>query len=225
MCGSVPSTVLALPATALVLPSVRAGDDPEVAALRAAVGALPGLRGRDVVVAAPDPSAGPTATWLTPPEGEVHLGGLGLADLRAPVEGDGVAAAPGADLAVLAAWATGQGAATVRILALPAEPVDPPPLGGATLVVAGDLAPAHGTKPPRPDLDPQQARHAEDVLLAALGDSHALVRALPAAGEAGCRSAAALLLASRVAAACGATLTTATRTEVAGVGGIVAAWA
>lgn len=224
MFRSVPSTVLALPATALVLPSVNAGDDPEVMALRAAVAALPGLDGRDVVVAAPDPSAGPMATWLTPPEGEVHLGGLGLAILRAPVAGDGCGAAPGADLAVLAVWAAGRGATTVRLLALPAQPVEPPRLDGATLVVAGDLAPAHGAKPPRPDLDPQQARHAEDVLFAALGDPDALTRALPAAGEVGCRSAAALLLASRVAAARGAALATAVRTEVAGVGGIVAAW-
>ena len=78
--------VLVLPSSALVLPAVLAGDDEEVTALRAAVDALPSLDGAEVVVAAADPAAIGGPTWLAPPDGEVHLGGLGLADLRTHVE-------------------------------------------------------------------------------------------------------------------------------------------
>ncbi len=246
--------VLVLPSSALVLPAVLAGDDEEVAALRAAVDGLPSLDGTEVVVAAADPAAIGGPTWLAPPDGEVHLGGLGLADLRThvevtpPVGSDAPAgsrgshgtaapttAVPGVDLSVLAVWAAQRGARSVRPLALPADAadagadVDVEIPAQAVLVAAGDLAPVHGPKPPRPDLDPARATAVEQALLATLGG--AATDGAPSfddpagAVAAGIRGAASLHLARTAADRAGLAVRSITRTEVAGVGGVVAAWA
>lgn len=240
--------VLVLPSSALVLPAVLAGDDEEVAALRAAVDALPSLDGAEVVVAAADPAAIGGPTWLAPPDGEVHLGGLGLADLRTHVEvtprvgsdaADGsygtaapTTAVPGVDLSVLAVWAAQQGARSVRLLALPGDAdadVDVEIPAQAVLVAAGDLAPVHGPKPPRPDLDPARATAVEHALIATLGsaatDGAGSLDESAGAVAAGIRGAASLHLARTAADRAGLAVRSITRTEVAGVGGVVAAWA
>ena len=171
--------VVAIPSTALVLPSVRTGGDASIHAMRDEVErVLADVAGVAVVMAA-DPAADDGAVGLYPPDGVVHLGGLGLPEATTRVDGAPrdlpvVEAHPGADLAVLAC-AVGRLEAVRSVIAVGV------PASGAgvaeavawlagvdgvdALVVAGDLSAGHGPKPPRPSVgEPRAAAHDHAVV-------------------------------------------------------------
>ena len=172
--------VVAIPSTALVLPSVRTGGDAAIHSLRDEVERVLADVAGVVVVMAADPAADDGAVSLYPPDGVVHLGGLGLPEAstrvgmcreRLPV----VEAHPGADLAVLAcAVGRVEGVGSVIAVGLPASSAGVTETmawlagldGVDALVVAGDLSAGRGPKPPRPSVGEQRAAAYDHAVVA-----------------------------------------------------------
>ncbi|MGI9017247.1 MAG: hypothetical protein ACR2HR_09125 [Euzebya sp.] len=238
------ASLCAVPSSALVLEGVTHGGDPEVVQLRRAIAAVMPGEGCDahVVVVAVDPAVTEPSgvVQVVAPDQVVHLGGLGRADLRASVAPSGVRdpavlTHPGPDLAVLAMLAHQFGAEEVSLIGLSAAPaataLDDAAValasliaGGRAVVVAADLTPCHGTKPPRPDLAPQRAAAFDRAVMTGLHDPAMLDDLQPEAHVLSCRGLPTLRLAARIARHHGLGPGPAHRTIAGGVSGLVCAW-
>ena len=226
--------VVAIPSTALVLPSIRTGDDPAIHGMRDEVARVLADVAGVVVVLATDPAAVDGAVCLHPPGGDVHLGGLGLPEVAARVSGrppglPGVDVHPGADLSVLAC-AVGRLDAVRSVIAVgvPSSGAGVDGVAGwvrsmadvDALVVAGDLSAGHGPKPPRPSVGEQRAAAYDHAVVAGVRAGVLEPELVGDAEEAAARGVPALA----VAVALAGPAERVTHQVVDGVGSLVARW-